>query len=119
MRTERILQAINRIVEPAVRAGLGNSHTGPGLFVIETTGHRSGLTRRVPLLAIRAGDRLVVATIRRRSHWVSNLAHQPHAGVWIAGRRHPTAAVARLDRAAVAHLSLDRCPPARRSHTEH
>lgn len=103
----RLFDAINRVVEPMVRCGFGNSLAGPGLFVVETTGRRTGERRRVPLLGVRFGDRLVVTTVRRRSHWAANLEHAGGGAVWIGGRRHPTTArVARPAGATVAGLTI-------------
>ena len=104
----RFFQTLNRFVEPAVRAGLGSSLGGPGAYVVETTGRRSGLPRRVPLLATRLGDTIIVSTIRDDSQWIRNLEHHPYADVWIAGRARPaTATVVRVPGAAVAHLRLE------------
>jgi deazaflavin-dependent oxidoreductase (nitroreductase family) len=107
MRVERALRAVNRIVEPAVRAGVGNSLAGPGVFLVETTGRRTGLRRPIPLLGVRVGDALLVATVRRHSQWAHNLEQHPVADVWIAGRRqHATANLARPAGRAVAHLTI-------------
>ena len=107
MRVERVLRAVNRVVEPVVRAGFGNSLVGPGVFLVETTGRRSGLRRPVPLLGVRVGDVLLVATVRRRSDWARNLQQHPVADVWIAGRPRPaTANLTRPAGRAVAHLTI-------------
>ena len=103
---------MNRLVEPVVRAGIGNSLAGPGTFVIETTGRRSGLARRVPLLAKRLGDTIIVSTIRHNSQWIRNLEHHPNAHVWIAGQPRPAAAtIVRLPGATLARLRLDPSAP--------
>jgi F420H(2)-dependent quinone reductase len=111
---QRFFRALNRVVEPVVRAGLGSSLAGPGAFVVETTGRRSGKRRRVPLLGKRIGDTIVVSTIRADSQWVRNLEHDPVADVWLAGRpRRATATVIRLRGATIASLRLEpRCGPA-------
>jgi hypothetical protein len=44
--TRQFFRTLNRIVEPAVRRGFGTSVHGPGIFVVETTGRRSGRRRR-------------------------------------------------------------------------
>ena len=104
---QRFFRTVNRLVEPAVRAGLGNSLAGPGTFVLETTGRRTGLPRRVPVLGKRVGDTIVVSTIRDNSQWIRNLEHEPFAHVWVAGRPRPAAAtVIRLPGSTVAHLRL-------------
>jgi deazaflavin-dependent oxidoreductase (nitroreductase family) len=106
---QRVFRALNRVVEPLVRAGVGTSLAGPGAFVVETTGRRSGQPRRVPLLGKRVGDTVIVSTVRDGSQWVRNLEHDPAAIVWIAGRPRPaTASVARVPGGAVARLRLER-----------
>jgi len=105
--SQTVLRTVNRVVEPAVRAGVGNAIAGPGLFVLETTGRRSGLTRRVPLVGARLGDTIVVSTIRAKSEWVRNLEHDAAAGVWLGGRRRPVrASVTRRRGTTVARLAL-------------
>jgi deazaflavin-dependent oxidoreductase (nitroreductase family) len=109
---QRLLRALNRFVEPAVRAGLGSSLAGLAAFVVETTGRHSGLPRRVPLLAKRVGDTIIVSTIRDGSQWIRNLEHQPVAHVWIAGRpRRATATVVRMPGARIVHLRLQPSSP--------
>ena len=111
---QQLFRALNHVVAPAVRAGLGNSVAGPGTFVVETTGRTSGLPRPVPLLGDRFGDTIVVSTVRPRSQWIRNLEHNPLAHVWIAGHRRPaTATIFRLPGAAVARLRVEPHPPAR------
>ncbi len=40
---------LNRVVEPAVRKGIGSPRFVPGgLILLESTGHKSGQTRRTP-----------------------------------------------------------------------
>jgi hypothetical protein len=111
-----LFRTLNRFVEPVVRAGLGSSLAGPGTYVVETTGHRSGLPRRVPLLGQRVGDSIIVSTIRDGSRWIRNLEHHPYADVWIAGRpRRAAASVIRLPGVTVARLRLQpSSPPDRR-----
>ena len=112
-RDQRVFRALNGVVEPLVRAGVGSTVAGPGAFVVETTGHRSGRPRRVPLFGKRVGDTVIVSTVRADSQWIRNLEHEPAATVWIGGRPRPaTATVSRLPAGAVASLRLQRpsCP---------
>ncbi|GIW13663.1 MAG: hypothetical protein KatS3mg062_1102 [Tepidiforma sp.] len=82
-------RALNAFVEPAVRAGLGGPCLIPcGLIVLETTGRRSGLPRRTPLLASLIDRCLVVATVRPHSHWVRNARANPSVRYWLNGREH-------------------------------
>lgn len=106
-----LFRALNRVVEPAVRAGFGNTIAGPGVFVVETVGRRSGLPRRVPLLGIRVGDRLLVGTVRRTSHWARNLEQAGTADVFVNGhRRHAVAGVSRPGGGALAALTFEPTP---------
>ncbi len=105
---QQLFRALNRVLEPAVRSGIGNPLAGPGALVLETTGRRTRLARRVPLLGARLGDTLWVSTVRPSSQWVRNLEHQPDASVWVGGRQRPVRAdVARLGPATVARLQID------------
>ncbi len=104
---QRFFRTLNRFVEPVVRAGLGSSAPGPGAFVVETTGRRSGLPRPVVLLGQRFGHNIIVSTTRHRSQWIRNLEHHPFAEVWVAGRRRRvTATVVRLPGTTLARLRL-------------
>lgn len=102
--------ALNQFAEPLIRAGLGNPIWWPtGAIVVETTGRRTGRAYKVPLLATRIGDLLLVSTARRRSQWLKNLAANPHTRYWMAGRaRNATALVIDAGRAAP---SLEEMPP--------
>jgi deazaflavin-dependent oxidoreductase (nitroreductase family) len=85
-----LFRALNALVEPWVRAGCGSPGLFPtGLIVLETTGAKSGEPRRVPLLATVFDGCVFIATVRGpRSLWVRNLAAQPRARYWVAGREH-------------------------------
>ena len=84
---KRFFRALNRIVEPQVRAGLGSSELAPGsLIVLETKSRKTGRPSRIPLAAIRIGDDVVVSTFRgTRSEWVKNISADPSVRYWIGG----------------------------------
>ena len=106
---KRVFRAVNAVVEPAVRRGFASPLVGLGLIVVETTGRRTGLARRVPLVAWRVGDSVFVTTVRRNSAWVRNLEDDPQATVWSAGHKRPSAAtVRRLPAGAAVHLRRSR-----------
>lgn len=79
---------LNSVVEPAVRKGFGSPSILPGgLIVLETTGFKSGLKRRTPLLATRLGRHVFVSTFRAdRSFWIRNLREQPRTRYYLGGR---------------------------------
>lgn len=79
---------LNRVVEPAVRKGLGSPRFVPGgLIVLETTGFKSGATRRTPLAATRLGGYVFISTFRAdRSFWLKNLQKQPRIRYFLGGR---------------------------------
>jgi deazaflavin-dependent oxidoreductase (nitroreductase family) len=79
---------LNRVVEPAVRKGVGSPRFVPGgLIVLETTGSKSGLMRRTPLVATRIGGCVFVSTLRGdRSFWVRNLRKNPRICYYLAGK---------------------------------
>lgn len=103
-------KALNGFAEPLIRAGVGNPACWPtGAIVLETTGRRSGRTYRVPLLALRVGNLLLVSTVRRRSQWLRNLAAHPRTRYWLGGRPHEAKAF--VVAAGADAPSLDRMPP--------
>ncbi len=62
---QKFFRALNSVVEPAVRKGIGSSRITPAsLIVMETTGFKSGKMRRTPLMAMRVGKYILVATFR-------------------------------------------------------
>ena len=79
---------MNRVVEPAVRRGVGSPRFVPGgLIVLETVGFKSGATRRTPLVATRFLGFVFVSTVRGdRSFWVKNLQKQPRVRYYLGGR---------------------------------
>src|SRR5262245_60440750 len=87
-------RALNEIVEPFVRAGIGSPGLVPtGLVVLETRGRRSGRRFSIPLLATLIGGVAVVATVRPRSQWIRNLAADPDVHYWAFGRRWAATAI--------------------------
>jgi hypothetical protein len=62
-------RTLNALVEPAVRAGCASPGLFPtGMVLLETTGAKSGLPRRVPLLATVLEGCLFVGTARGDRH---------------------------------------------------
>jgi deazaflavin-dependent oxidoreductase (nitroreductase family) len=83
----RLFGTLNRVVEPAIRRGLGSSACAPSTFVVvETIGRSTGRRRRVPVASIRVKGLVVVGTFRGRSQWIRNLAAKPDVRYWIGGR---------------------------------
>ena len=87
-------RSLNRVVEPAVRLGVGSPRWLPaGLIVLESTGFKSGLKRRTPLWSLRLGRYTMVSTVRGdRSFWVKNLSKRPAVRFWRGGREIPARA---------------------------
>ncbi|MBI3650087.1 MAG: nitroreductase family deazaflavin-dependent oxidoreductase [Acidobacteria bacterium] len=78
---------LNQWVEPLVRAGLGSPLPwSSGAIVLETTGRKSGQLIKVPLLATRIGDLVLIGTVRPGSQWLKNLAANPQVKYWIYGQ---------------------------------
>ena len=94
--TQAAFRALNRVVKPAVKAGLGSPPPiGLGAVVLESTGRVSGKPREVPLLGLRFGDRVVVSTVRSDAQWVKNLEADDSAAVWFCGRKRSATATVR------------------------
>ena len=81
---------VNSVVEPLARHGVTSAlPVGPALVVLETVGRRTHRVRRVPVLALRAGNRVVVGTVRSRSDWFANLSAARVGRVWLGGEPRP------------------------------
>jgi F420H(2)-dependent quinone reductase len=83
-----LFSALNRLVEPGVRAGFGSLWIFPvGLIVLETTGRKTGLPQRVPLLAAMIAGLVVVSTVRvQQSQWLRNALEDPEVRYWVRGQ---------------------------------
>jgi F420H(2)-dependent quinone reductase len=103
-------RAVNRVVRPLTKRGIGSPPVlGVGAVTVAMTGRRTGLRREVPLAAARAGDTVVVSTVRGQSEWVKNLEASPTTTVWLDGcAREAQASVCRLPGLTVATLRVDR-----------
>ena len=101
--------ALNRVVRPLVKRGLGSPpRVGVGAVVLSTTGRTSGETREVPLLGARFGNTVMVSTVRGNSQWLRNAEASPDVNVWLHGNeRSGVAAVRRLPGLDVALVHLD------------
>ena len=106
--TKRAFRGLNRVVIPLVKAGIGSPLPfGAGIVVVETTGRNSGLAREVPLLAFRAGSKVVTSTVRPNSQWAKNAAANSSVAVWVGGRKRTATADVDDGPLTVAAFSLD------------
>ena len=95
-RLEReFFRMLNRVVEPAVRHGIGSPRFVPGgLIVLETRGFKSGKLRRTPLAATRLQGHVFISTYRAdRSFWIKNLQKQPRTSYYLGGRKRQARAI--------------------------
>jgi deazaflavin-dependent oxidoreductase (nitroreductase family) len=100
-------RALNRVVRPLAKRGLGSPWPlGAGLVVLETTGRRSRLPREVPLVGARVGDTVVVSTVRGRSQWLRNVEADPAVHVWLDGDRRPATATVQRGPLRIATLAV-------------
>lgn len=84
--SKHAFRALNSVVTPALDHGIGNPlPIGFGPVIVETTGRTSGEPRRVPLMSLRCGNRLVVSTVRSSSHWFKNLEANDEGRVQLQG----------------------------------
>jgi deazaflavin-dependent oxidoreductase (nitroreductase family) len=84
-------KVFNPLVLAAARAGLPT----PSVVILETTGRRSGLTRRVPVTRLIDGDTLWIVTEHgHRAAYVRNIEADPNVRVRVGRRWRP--GVARL-----------------------
>lgn len=98
-RLEReFFRMLNRVVEPAVRRGVGSPRFVPGgLIVLETRGSKTGKLRRTPLTATRLQGHVFISTFRgERSFWVQNLQKQPRVSYYLGGRQRQARAFVML-----------------------
>ena len=111
---QRGFAALNRVVVPLVRAGVGSPlpGAGVGLVLVETTGHKSRKRRTVPLVGVRVGDKVFTSTVRPTSHWVTNVETDGDTAVWLNGHRRPTAGTVSRGPLTVASFTLSGKPPA-------
>jgi len=106
--TQAGFRVLNSVVEPAVKAGVGNPlPIGAGAVVLETTGRTSGKKRLVPLLASRVFGKLAVSTVREDSQWLKNVEADPSVTVWLNGKPRPGTASVTRGPLNVVMLSLD------------
>ena len=106
--TKTIFSTLNRIVEPTLATGLGNPLPfGVGAVVVETTGRVSGKPRRVPVLTARAGNHLLISTVRPSSNWFANIEAEPTTKVQLGGRFRSAAATVRRGPLNTVWLELD------------
>ena len=109
--TRNGFRALNRVVIPAAKKGVGSPPwLGFGVVVMETIGRRSGEPRQVPLLSARMGNTVVMSTVRNPSQWVENAAASGSARVWVGGSDRAGTASVRRGLLQVVRVDLDEDP---------
>jgi deazaflavin-dependent oxidoreductase (nitroreductase family) len=79
-----VVRAYQRLTAPLFRPGAG---LVPGFGVVETTGRRTGRTRRTPVGGrVQGGSFWLVAGIGRRANYVRNIQANPRVRVKALGR---------------------------------
>jgi deazaflavin-dependent oxidoreductase (nitroreductase family) len=98
-RYRRLWRFVNRVESVQVRwlgtSGIALVRRTP-VLLLETTGRRSGRTRRAPVAYWERDGRYLVgggAAGMSRVDWVANLRSSPDAAVWVARRRIPVRAL--------------------------
>ena len=78
-----------RLLNPFLRRALERGLVPGGVALLETTGRRSGLPRRVPVGDGLRGDRFwIVAEHGRHADYVRNIEHDPRVRVKVGRRWH-------------------------------
>lgn len=92
---QQFFRMLNAVAEPAIRRGFGSLTFAPAsLLVLESTGFKSGLTRRTPLWSAGIGPFRLVSTARGdRSFWVKNLYFEPAVSFYLGGRKRSARAL--------------------------
>jgi deazaflavin-dependent oxidoreductase (nitroreductase family) len=76
-----------RILNPVVRRAVQRGIAPPGWAILETTGRKSGLTRRNPVGDGLRGDTFwIVAEHGRKAGYVRNIEANPRVRVYVRGR---------------------------------
>jgi deazaflavin-dependent oxidoreductase (nitroreductase family) len=88
-----------RVFNPLIKAAANAGIPLPGVMILETTGHRSGLPRRTPVGKALDGDTLWIVTEHgRRAGYVRNIEANPRVRVKLGrGWRSGTARTLRDD----------------------
>jgi deazaflavin-dependent oxidoreductase (nitroreductase family) len=79
---ERLLPLQNRVINPPVRLGLERGIGPPTYALLETTGRRSGLPRRIPVANGLQGDTFwLISGLGAESQYARNIAAHPRVRV--------------------------------------